>query len=381
MQNPSLILNRRARKSPLLFLSLATKLKRKEIYRMNISNKEKWILKAMIAGIMLLGMAHFMQANAADDSDNAQATETATPTLKPTQPAVVWSGVIQAQDNWTNNGNAEALSLAHVRVRGVIVLDSENSLAIMPDYAIGTFTLLDAYGVHKFGYINGLSVMAGQFKYAFGDNRYLLPQQLKRTTYNITDALIPGNATAKAWDLGLEVKEQIDALTVQVDAIQGDGPNVTADPNNTIDFTARAEWKDTHFILGISNYYGKGGQTAAYTFTSLQDWFDAYGRLMIESLDFRTEMILAPNNASGFDAQLSIKPISWFEPLVWFETMNNANSGVVNNLGVPGIANSLGAGVNFWSGDKTRVSFDLSFIGTSDILNTTSETLQVEETF
>ncbi len=346
---------------------------------------KQWMAMVMTIG-MLMGLvrgtvwaADSADTTAADASATMEAT--ATPTPKPTPAPVVWSGLLQAQDNWTGNGAAEALSLYHVRVRGVIAVDSEDTLAIMPDYSIGVgttgFTLLDAYGVHKFSDFNGLSVMAGQFKFAFGDNRYLLPQQLKRTSYNVIDALIPGGVKATAWDLGLEIKEQIDALTIQVDAIQGDGPNVTVDPNNTIDFTARAEWKDANFILGLSDYYGKGGQSAAYTYASFQDWFDAYGRLMIETLDFRTEMILAPNNASGLNLQLSVKPASWFEPLIWFETMNSS----VSNSTIPGIGNNLGAGVNLWAGAKTRVSFDLSFVGTSDILTTNSETLQFEEVF
>jgi hypothetical protein len=345
---------------------------------------KQWTAMAMAIGL-LTGLAGGTAW--ADDTAAASATteETATPTPKPTPAPVVWSGMMQAQDNWTGNGATEALSLYHVRVRGVVAVDSEDTLAVMPDYSIGSgttgFVLLDAYGVHQFSAISGLSVMAGQFKYAFGDNRYLLPQQLKRVTYNMTDALIPGNATAKAWDIGLEVKEKIDALTVQVDAIQGDGPNVTVDPNNTIDFTARAEWKDTNFILGLSDYYGRGGQSPAYSYGSFQDWFDAYGRLMIETLDFRTEMILAPNNASGLDIQLAVKPVSWFEPLVWFETMSNVSAAALFNPAVEGSANNLGAGVNLWAGAKTRVSFDISFIGTSDILNTNSETLQFEEVF
>jgi hypothetical protein len=344
---------------------------------------KQWMAMVMTIG-MLMGLAKgnvwaadSVETTAAD----ASATMEATSTPKPTPAPVVWSGLLQAQDNWTSNGNVEALSLYHVRVRGVIAVDSEDTLAIMPDYSIGVgttgFTLLDAYGVHKFSDINGLSVMAGQFKFAFGDNRYLLPQQLKRTSYNAIDALIPGGAKATAWDLGLEVKEQIDALTIQVDAIQGDGPNVTVDPNNTIDFTARAEWKDANFILGASDYYGRGGQSAAYSYSAFQDWFDAYARLMIETLDFRTEMILAPNNASGLDLQLSVKPVTGFEPLVWFETMNSS----VSNSTIPGIGNNLGAGVNVWAGAKTRLSFDLSFVGTSDILSTNTETLQFEEVF
>lgn len=341
---------------------------------------KQWMAIVMTIGI-LTGLAGGTAW--ADDTMVADTTTTmeATPTPKPTPAPVVWSGMMQAQDNWTGNGATEALSLYHVRVRGVVAVDSEDTLAVMPDYSIGVgttgFVLLDAYGVHKFSGITGLSVMAGQFKYAFGDNRYLLPQQLKRTSYNAIDALIPGGAKATAWDLGLEIKEQIDALTVQVDAIQGDGPNVTVDPNNTMDFTANVEWQDSHFILGASDYYGRGGQTAAYTYTSFQDWFDAYGRLMIDTLDFRTEMVLAPGNASGLDLQLSFKPVSGFEPLVWYETMNSS----VTNSTIPGIGNNLGAGVNVWAGAKTRLSFDLSFIGTSDILNSNTETLQFEEVF
>lgn len=323
--------------------------------------KRNWMAASLLAGSLAFGVSSGAGQAFAEDATPAPTAAT----------AVAWSGLFQTQDNLTG-GATMALSLAHVRVRGVIAVDSEDTLAIMPDYATSGFTLLDAYGVHKFNDIDGFSIMAGQFKFAFGDNRYLTPGQLKRTSYNVINALVPGGATAKAWDLGIEAKEQTGRLSLQVDAIQGDGPNVTADPNNTIDYAARAEWKDSHFVLGVSDYYGKGGQTLAQTYATFQDWFGVHGRLMVESLDFRAEAIFAPNNADGFDTQLSVKPVSWFEPLAWFETAWTTKGTTANNAGL---------GVNLWAGAKTRLSLDLSFTGISDILSQDTWTLQAEQIF
>lgn len=325
--------------------------------------KQSRVWQWSMAVIFVLGSMAAGQAKAEEDAMMASPSPT---------PSLTWKGVFQAQDNLTNNGGNQNLSLAHVRVSGTWAIDAEDTLVVMPDYGSTGFTLLDAYGLHQFSDVKGLSVQAGQFKVAFGDNRYLTPGQLKRTGYNAIDALIPGGATAKAWDLGLEVKEQVDQFSIQADAIQGAGPDVVSDNNNTIDYAARAEWKDPNFILGVSDYYGEGGQGATYTYSSFQNWFGAHGRLMIESLDLRAEAVFAPGSANGYDAQVSIKPVSWFEPLAWYETILTNNTATTNNLG---------AGVNLWAGAKTRVSLDVSFIGLTDILSANSETLQFEEVF
>ncbi len=324
---------------------------------MRFLKQSRVLLMAVILGSLAVGQAK------ADDAMMAAPTAT---------PGVMWSGVFQAQDNLTNNGSNENLSIAHMRVRAAVAVDGEDTLVIMPDYGPSTFTLLDAYGLHQFSDLKGLSVAAGQFKVAFGDNRYLTPAQLKRTSYDAIDALIPGGATAKAWDLGLEVKEQIDEFSIQADAIQGAGPNVLVDTNNTIDYAGRAEWKNSDFVLGVSDYLGQGGQGATYTYSSFQNWFNAYGRLTVETMDLRAEAIFAPGNANGYDAQLSFKPVSWFEPLVWYETILTNNVATTNNLG---------AGVNLWAGKKTRLSLDVSFIGLNDMLSANTETVQFEEVF
>ncbi len=283
----------------------------------------------------------------------------------------VWNALLQTQASLTGSGTFLNFYLSHVRIKGTFAVDVEDTLVIMPEMA-GGFTLLDAYALHRFADIQGLSVMAGQFKVAFGDDRYLTPGQLKRVAYAGVDSLVPGGASAKAWDLGVEVRGQIDSLTLQGELIQGAGPNAAADLNNFKDLDARVEWKSPQFTLGLSDYYGRGGQGAGYIYTTAQNWFGAHSRWIAGALDFRMEAIYAPAHMEGYLFQLSDKPLDGFEPLGWYE-MHLTNNVVT--------AQNLGAGFNLWAGDKTRISLDLSFIGLTDILSVNQEILQIETIF
>lgn len=325
--------------------------------------KKNWMAVSLLAGSLAFGVSSGVGKAFAEDQ--AAAAPSPSPTAAPAPSEPVLHGFVQVWAASNTKGTVNFL-VKHARVKVADSVDPEDTLVIMPDYGLTGFTLLDAYELHRFKDVEGLSLMAGQFKFAFGDDRYLLPTQLKRTDYAAMDAFaFPGTA----WDIGMEAKEQSGPWDFQADLIQGAGQDVTTDNDNTKDLSFRGEWKSEYLVVGVSDYYGTSNKTG---FTNPQDWFGAHLRILFSNFDLRGETILAPNSRNAYLAQASYKAASWLEPVVWYETGAVKSATAYNNLG---------AGVNLWGGTKTRISFDLSFVGISDILSQDTWTLQAEQVF
>jgi hypothetical protein len=279
------------------------------------------------------------------------------------------NGFIQ---HWTTvSDNDWDMQVIHARFRVTALVDENTTLALMPEYAPTGLTLLDAYATRSLG--NGWSILAGQFKPAFGDDRYLTPIQFKRTNYiRLNGFAFMGSA--RPWDMGFEIKRVGEHLTFQAGLVQGAGPNVAADTDLVKDLFGRAEWKGEHFALGASYYGGTNntGAAAGYTpLTEFSNWFGAHARFQKDGFDLRAEGILAPMDRAGLFGQAAYKAGDW-EPLAWYET---GGVGSVVSYQV------LGAGLNHWPAAKTKVSLNATVTGATDFSADSMAVLQVEQVF
>ncbi len=287
--------------------------------------------------------------------------ETATPAFTP---VVKLSGVIQFWNQDAANVWDELIK--HARLRATALVDERTTAVLMPDLATNGFTLLDAYVSRDLG--NQWSVMAGQYKPAFGDDRYLTPAQLKRADYLKLESFVFPSFPAKVWDMGVEVKKVADQWTIQAGCVQGAGPNVTKDNDSFKDLNARVEWKDKEFAFGGSYY---GGTNNSGGFTSYQNWFGLHGRFAKDGFDGRAEAVWAPGTRAAGVLQAAYRTGDW-EPLVWGE-LGWFNGNQAYQL--------LGAGLNFWVAPKTRLSVNGTLNGVTDFSGPAAGILQVEEIF
>jgi hypothetical protein len=329
---------------------------------MKFENK-KWVLSVALAGALCLGVVSVAKA---DDSA--------------TIAAPVWD--VLAQEDMVQKfgvaGGASSLNFAlqNVRLKGTFGIDANDTVTLQSSFAsVGGLTLLDAYDVHSLSDWNaGLSVKAGEFKIPFGSDQYMNPDQLIRANYSIIDALIPNGiggiyaTTNNAWDLGLEVDQNLNDLTFQAAVVQNPNGN---NPATNKDYVARAQWKGSNVALGLSDYYSA---TSVGTANNVNT-FGANATFNMDVLQLDMEAIFGRANVNGYTGTLSAK-LNNFQPAVWYDFMLLGNGNV-------GPGDDLGAGLNFWIGAKTRLALDVDFTGpqTGDILNVNTETVQMQEVF
>ena len=279
-------------------------------------------------------------------------------------PVVKLNGFVQF---WTQNfNNSWDQLLKHTRLKATALVDPDTTAVIMPDMSTGGFTLLDAYVNRNLG--EQWSIMAGQYKPAFGDDRYLTPAQLKRVDYARMDSFAFGNFPLKAWDMGFEFKKVAEEWTLQAGLVQGAGPNATKDSDQTKDLNARLEYKGKEFAVGASYY---GGTSNTPTFAAFQNWGGVHLRYNSEGFDARAEAIFAPFNKNAYFAQLACKKGDW-EPLAWGE-LGTLNSNQAYEV--------LGLGLNYWPAAKTRLSLNIVMNGVTDLSGPAMSVLQVEQVF
>ena len=304
-------------------------------------------------------VASKIEAKAEATSEAAEATPT--PALTPT---VKLNGFVQF---WTQNfNNSWDQLLKHTRLKATALMDPDTTVVIMPDMSTGGFTLLDAYVSRNLG--DQWSVMAGQYKPAFGDDKYLTPAQLKRVDYAKMDSFAFGSFPLKAWDMGFEFKKVAEEWTIQAGLIQGAGPNATKDSDQTKDLNARVEYKTKEFAVGASYY---GGTANTPTFATFQNWGGVHLRYNSEGFDARAEAIFAPFNKNAYFGQVAYKTGDW-EPLAWGE-LGTINSNQAYDV--------LGLGLNYWPAAKTRLSFNVVMNGVTDLNGPAMTVLQVEQVF
>lgn len=323
--------------------------------------KQNWTKIALAATWLMAGMGNGVWAKPIAGSEMAESA--VSPVATPFVSSVKFNGFVQT---WSSASDAVYdLKVAHARLRVTALVDEETTLAIMPEFAPGGFVLLDAYAQRALG--EGWSVMAGQFKPAFGDDRYLTPAQLKRVNYTKMDSFaFPGNTNA--WDIGMEIKKVSEQVTFQADLVQGAGPNKSADNDKTKDLAGRVEWKDAGFALGCS-YYGGTNNGAGYL--TYQNWGGFHVRYSKDGLDARAEAILAPFDRNAYFGQLAYKT-GRFEPLAWYEA---GFVGSVQNYQV------LGGGLSYWPSPKTRLTLNGILNGVTDFSGPSVAILQAEQLF
>ncbi len=277
-------------------------------------------------------------------------------------PAVKWSGLLQFWNQVSDNKWDQTFH--YVRLKATALVDPQTKVLVMPVLGTNTnFTLLDAFVQRDLG--NDWTLTGGQFKFAFGDDRVLFPDQLKRVDYAKMDKFaFPGNP----WDMGFKVKKVFGDFTVLADVIQGAGPNVLKDNDNFKDISTRLEWKTGEWLIGGSYYGGTGNTTGFITY---QSWFGAHARYSSGGFDARAEGIWAPLGKNAYLVQTSYRSGD-LEPLAWGE------------LGLMGASQNyqlLGAGINYWVAKQTRLSLNGTLNGRSDFSGPALVIFQIEQTF
>lgn len=336
---------------------------------MKFENK-KWILNVALAGALSLGVASV--AKAADSTAPAAAT----PAAEVAGP--VWSVLAQESAiGIVGNPNSFNMGLENVRLKGTFGVDAADTLTVQSsfaaNYALG-FALLDAYDVHILNDINpGLAVKVGQFKTAFGVDGYASPDQLIRTQYStilanasFISVLNQGNN----WRVGVALDQTYSDLNIEVAAVQSQAIAPTA--STKVDYVGRVQWKGTNFALGVSDYLTS-------TLNPNTDTFGANASVNVDVFQLDLEAIFGGanggNSTDGYNATLSGKLVSGFQPAVWYE-FNTTAAGAMG-------AQDLGLGLNFDLAAKTRLALDVDFTGASpnSIFNTDQETVQLQEVF
>ncbi len=283
--------------------------------------------------------------------------------VEPFTPSVKFNGLLQFSLQAMNN--IWDMKVAHARLRATALVDENTTLALMPEMGPTGFVLLDAYGLRNLG--DQCSLQAGQFKPAFGDDRYLTPGQLKRVNYTKMTGFVLPSAT-NAWDMGVEFKKVGEQVTFQADVIQGAGPNKSADNDTTKDLAGRLEWKDKNIALGCSYY---GGTSFGMGFISYQNWLGVHGRYNSEGFDARAEAVWLVNYRSAYFAQAAYRKGDW-EPVAWGEL---GFLGTVQNYQL------IGGGINYWPAVKTRIQLNVSLSGVTDFSAPALVVLQAEQIF
>lgn len=276
------------------------------------------------------------------------------------------SGFLQ---HWTQvQEDVWDLRLQAVWVKFSALVDERIEVVVQPSLAQAgpsgaAFSLLDAYATWNLG--DHWFATAGQFKFAFGDDRYLAPDQLQRVNYTkMSKFAFPG----KLWDVGFEVMRASEDYSVQAAVIQGAGSNALTDNDVYKDFAGRAEWRTGGFTLGGSCYHGTSHVTG---FTERQTWLGAHTRFRSEGFEARAEAIWAPMEKDAYFAQIAYRTGDW-EPLVWGEL------GLVGSMQA---YQSLGGGLNFWPAPQTRLSVNGILGGIDDLSDPILGIFQVEQVF
>lgn len=349
---------------------------------------KKWVLRVALAGVLSMGMVDVAKA---DSSETAAVS--ATPIATPAVAAPKW-GVLLQEEGTQVFGQNEApsslnLGLQNIRLKSTFGIDAADTAVVQAGFAnagISAFEMLDAYDVHNLGDINpGLALKAGQFKYPFGWDKALSPDQLTRTQYSTIDAVVPAgltNTPSNSWDVGVELDQIYNDLTLRLAAVQN--PNSTS-PTSNKDYVGRVQWKSANLNLGLSDYYSAstlviGGDPRANNLNTV----GANATVKVDVFNLDLEAVWGDANVNGYTGTLSAKPIPGFQPAVWYEfTMNNRTVVAPHNSV---LSNDLGAGLNFWLGDQTRLAMDADFTGwaasgSCDILSYDKETVQLQEVF
>jgi hypothetical protein len=349
---------------------------------MKFENK-KWVLRVALAGALSLGVATVAKA---------EETAAAAPTFSviaqelATQSFGTYSGTGTQNTPNSRTGDALSFNLQHVILGSVYSIDAIDNLTVSSEL-VGGFALLNAYDTHSLNDIyNGLALKVGQFQIPFGANAYLNPDQLIRITYNTIDSVGPVGTvadSAQQWDLGAELDQTWSDLTLQLAVVQNNG---AINSTGNKDWAARAQWKSSNVVLGLSDYY----QASSVGVINNTNFFGANASVMVDVFQLDLEAILGNqgNGASGngFNGTLSAK-INGFQPAVWYEFTNSNASNIpstYNNMNTP----DLGVGVNFWLAAKTRLAIDADFTGYNannngggDLLAVNTERVQLQETF
>lgn len=349
---------------------------------MKFENK-KWVLRVALAGALCLGVATV--AKAADETVvvptfSVLAQELATQTF----------GTGSATSTTANAAAGDTLgfSLQHVIVGAAYSIDAIDTLTVSSEL-VGGFALLNAYDTHSLADLNtGLALKVGQFQIPFGYNAYQSEDQLIRINYNRIDNLTSpvGTVTdsSQQFDLGAELDQTFNDLTLQVAVVQNNGA-INATGNK--DWAARAQWKSSNVALGLSDYY----QASSVGVINNTNFFGANGTVNVDIFQLDLEAIWGNQgngaNGNGYSAILSAKT-NGFQPAVWYEFSNSNAANIpstYNNMATP----DLGAGLNFWLAAKTRLAIDVDFTGYSagttapagDLLAVNTERVQLQETF
>ena len=277
------------------------------------------------------------------------------------EPPVKLGGLIQfwtqfSADQWTE-------TFHYVRLKAKAQIDPQTSVLVMPVLGTNsTFTLLDAFV--KRDLEGDFLLTAGQFKFVFGDDRQLHPDELKRVDYAKMDRFaFPGSP----WEMGFRVEKTFGSWKMGADILQGAGPNVAQDNNGIKDVSGRLEWAEDGVLLGASYYGGTANSTG---FTAYQNWLGAHVRFEREGWEGKLESIWAPVN-SGYTVQLAYKTGGW-EPLLY---------GECGFTGALQAYELLGGGLNFWAAAHTRLSLNVSLNGTRDLSGPALSVFQVEQVF
>ncbi|HTA76759.1 MAG TPA: hypothetical protein VK791_06355 [bacterium] len=350
---------------------------------MKFENK-KWVLRVALAGALSLGVATVAKADstaAAAPTFSVIAQELAQQTFG------TYSGTGAKTTTTSSTGDTLGFSLQHVILGSTYSIDAIDTLTVSSEL-VGGFNLLNAYDTHSLGDIySGLALKVGQFQIPFGYNQYQTPDQLIRINYNTIDTLtspvgIPADS-AQQFDLGAELDQNWDNLSLQVAVVQNNG---AINSTGNKDWAGRAQWKSQNVLLGVSDYY----QASSVGVINNTNFFGANGSVLVDIFRLDLEAIWGNQgnnaNGNGYSAILSAKT-NGFQPAVWYEFTNSNASNIpaaYNNMATP----DLGAGLNFDLAAKTRLAIDVDFTGYNannngggDLLAANTERVQLQEVF
>jgi hypothetical protein len=349
---------------------------------MKFENK-MWVLNVALAGALCLGVASVAKA----DSSTASAP---TFSVVAQELATQAFGTASATSTTPNAvaGDFLGFSLQHVILGSTYSIDAIDNLTVSSE-VVGGFVLLNAYDTHSLSDIyNGLALKVGQFQIPFGYNAYQTPDQLIRINYNTMDNLTSPVGTvadsSQRFDLGAELDQNWNDLSLQLAVVQNTG---AINQFGNKDWVARAQWKSTNVILGVSDYY----QASSVGVINNTNFFGANASVMADIFRLDLEAILGNQGngaaGNGYSAILSAKT-NGFQPAVWYEFTNSNASNIpstYNNMTNP----DLGIGLNFDLAAKTRLAIDVDFTGYSatttapagDLLAVNVERVQLTEVF